>query len=636
MSSCARWAAARPVTTRLWLRNRQLSVNAARCIHVDGRARLSNEWAPSGGIAVSEVEDAHSKLIRAGFIRQSHSGIFQLLPLGLRVQDKITRLVDRHMRGLGASRVQLSAISSESLWEQTGRLEKVGSELFRFQDRKEGRFLLGPTHEEEITSIVAKSVQSYKSLPLRLYQITQKYRDELRPRHGLLRGRDFCMKDLYTFDYSVKMALQTYEDVRKAYSQIFIHEMKLPVLVAKASSGDMGGDLSHEYHIPTPLGEDHVVSCNSCDYVANEEVAQARINKSPEDLDLEKINVWRGISKDRKTIVNVWYGASTGTSHKDINTHAIKQHVPDLDAGIENAEPVWSKTLLSATDKIVMINLFDGRLSGKTVHNIIGKPSAQRLLPASTEVFYDRLQLARKPKDCNKVDPPNYIRVRDGDGCPHCSHGSLEVQKAIELGHTFHLGTRYSEPMNASIAGPRDLLLGSRVDDEPVENDNVAAPTTDSSSVNTVVPIQMGCHGIGISRIIGAVANHLADERGLNWPRAIAPYEAVIVVSSPKDDGAMSASETVYDALAGASETAVDGMTGQQTRLDAIIDDRSDLSMGWKLKDADLVGYPVMVVVGREWKASARVEVQCRRLGFKELKAVPELRDCIEGLLQQL
>lgn len=465
--------------------------------------------------------------------------------------------------------------------------------------------------------------------------LAQKYRDELRPRHGLLRGRDFCMKDLYTFDYSVETALKTYEDVRKAYSQIFINEMKLPVVVAKASSGDMGGDLSHEYHIPTPLGEDHVMSCNNCDYAANEEVAQARIDMSAKNLGYDQINVWRGLSKDRKMLVNVWFDASTGTSRKDINTHAVKQVIPDLDAGVENAETLWAEALRASDQKLELVNLFDCRLPKQTVHNFTSQSSAGQVLPVDLEQYRSSLAV-----ETHALDNSNFIRVKDGDKCPQCSHGTLTVQKAIELGHTFHLGTRYSEPMNASVTGPKHLLLGtppaspSGSHGEPAALDQATAPAAGPSSINTVVPIQMGCHGIGISRIIGAVANHLADERGLNWPRVIAPYEVVIVMNNAKDDGAMSAGEAVYDALAAA--VAVETTGQQQPKLDAIIDDRTDLSLAWKLKDADLVGYPVVVVVGREWKASARLEVQCRRLGFKELKVVAELRGCVEDLLQQL
>lgn len=454
------------------------------------------------------------------------------------------------------------------------------------------------------------------------------------------------MKDLYTFDYSVETALETYEDVRNAYASIFIQEMKLPILVAKASSGDMGGDLSHEYHIPTSLGEDHVMSCDKCDYVANEEVAQARINKAVDVLDLGNISAWRGISKDRKTIVNVWYDNSVGTTQKDINTHAVKQIIPDLDAGVEDATALWSKALQSPPEKVKLVNLFDCRLPAQAIHDIMASSTPQ-ILPDDAHQHRHNLVFMKTRRASGST---NFLRVKDGDGCPHCEDGTLTVQKAIELGHTFHLGTRYSEPMKALVTGPKRLLLqapdasrspstsGTTGTDEGDPTTTITQLTSAAypPTENTTVPLQMGCHGIGISRIIGAVANHLLDERGLNWPRVIAPFEVVVVINNSKDDGAISNGETVYDALVRPMVAQVDDKIEQGSRLDVVIDDRSSLSMGWKLKDADLVGYPVIVVLGRDWNTTKQVEVQCRRLGFKELKTIPELRPCIQDLLQQL
>lgn len=446
------------------------------------------------------------------------------------------------------------------------------------------------------------------------------------------------MKDLYTFDYSIEAALKTYEEVRAAYSQIFLKEMKLPILVAKASSGDMGGDLSHEYHIPTTLGEDHVMSCNSCDYVANEEVAQSRAPETSEIDDPEVLTVWRGITKDRKTFVNVWYNRD-GTSPEQINTHALKQVVPDLDSGVEDAVELWSAALASSVDRMRLVNLFDCRVPGAVRHQIIG--SSKRLVPEDLSEYMGRITHVKKSRAHEHID---LLRIKDGDGCPRCAHGILAIHKAIELGHTFHLGTRYSEPLNAMVTGPKRLLLGAAGEaPSPPSGEPIAAeratdasssspPPTSSSSPNdnTQVFVQMGCHGIGISRIIGAVANHLVDERGLNWPRVIAPYEVVVVYNS-KDEAIVGDVDMVYDTLA-------DPHQGQQARLrlDTILDDRDEMSMGWKLKDADLVGYPVIVVLGREWKASRRAEVQCRRLEFKELVPVEELRACVESLLQKL
>ncbi|PSR91955.1 hypothetical protein BD289DRAFT_429994 [Coniella lustricola] len=642
MSSNMRVLAAR--LTRPCARIQQSTSTATiskRALHVDGRARLTTQWAPSGGIAASVDEDAHGKLIRAGFLRQTHSGIFHLLPFGLRVQEKLTRLIDRYMQGLGASKLQMSAISSEALWEQSGRLSKTGSELFRFEDRKESRFLLSPTHEEEITSLVASSVSSYKTLPLRLYQITAKYRDELRPRQGLLRGRDFSMKDLYTFDFTAARALQTYESVREAYSKIFVDEMKLPILVAEASSGDIGGDLSHEYHIPTPLGEDNVMSCSSCGYVANEEVATSRTVEPTRDVGPDEVSVWRGISKDRKTFVNVWYvgdeGGEPSSSSSIVNVHTLKQFVPELDASLEHAASHWALALESSVETMRLVNLFDSRVPGKTRHDI---HNSKRFVPPELKKYMGRISYAKHSRASSNV---NLLRIHDGDGCPRCPSGTLTVQKAIELGHTFHLGTRYSELMNASINVPKKLLVEEAAEiketangeaQHPVDDPVSASPTGTAAvvapapegSTSVHVYYQMGCHGIGVSRIIGAVANHLVDKRGLNWPRVIAPYEAIVVYVTKQTDP--EEANMVHDLLQKEEQ--------EHAPVDTILDDRPDFSIGWKLNDADLVGYPVVVVLGREWRTSKKAEVQCRRLDFKQNVPLDELKSCVSGLLSKL
>lgn len=411
-------------------------------------------------------------------------------------------------------------------------------------------------------------VHSYKDLPLRLYQTGRKYRDERRPRQGLLRTKEFMMKDLYTFDSTVEAGLETYKSVREAYKNLF-DEFKLPYLVADADSGNMGGKLSHEYHFISPKGEDNVWSCDSCEYVANEELVE---KKTPEISPATKRPplTFTGISVDRKTAISIhiprpshlaedvtpsWNQISDFT-----NLHALKKAVDDsieLDTGIESSTLT---TLLAST----------------TAHTTI----TDRALDASAFAL-------------------DLTITKPGDSCPHCATGKLGVQRAIEVGHTFHLGTRYSEPLHASISIPSD--------------------TKDTQWV----PMQMGCHGIGVSRLIGAIASLLADSKGLQWPRAVAPFEAAILTGPQTTDGD---AVEVYDAIAG------DGRQG----VDAVMDDRPVKGLGWKLKDADLIGYPVVVVMGRGWKERREVEVQCRRLGVKKDVALSSLREEVEALLEQL
>ena len=438
---------------------------------------LSQFWIPTGGIARKHhgPADAHALLVRAGFVHQTHAGIFQTLPLGQRVQAKIETLLDRRMQqDLGASKLSLSTFSSAALWKASGRLPAgPGGELFRLQDRKGADFLLSPTHEEEITSLVAAKVHSPRDLPLRLYQISRKYRDELRPRQGLLRTREFLMKDLYTFDASPTAAMRTYDAVRRAYAAFFAEDLKVPYAMADADSGAIGGDLSHEFHVLSPSGEDDLLMCDACGFCANAE---------------------------------------------------------------------------------------------------------------RTEVLGSRQQSSSDEQHCPKCKKP------------------LKVRKSIELAHTFYLGTKYSAPLEA----------------------NINLPTTDGRQ--RLQPLEMGCYGVGVSRIIAGTADILSDARGLGWPRAIAPFDVVVVAN---EQGESSSTDV-------ASRLSVwEPRGGTTPAVDVVVDDR-DKSMAWKLNDADLIGYPVIVVLGRGLK-EGRCEVQCRRLGsLKQDVTLEDLPAFVHRILDKL
>ncbi|KAF5528130.1 Proline--tRNA ligase [Colletotrichum aenigma] len=569
---------------------------------------------------------AHDKLVRAGFLRQSHLGVFHLLPLGRRVQMKLEGLIDHYMQNLGASRVSLSTITSKELWHRSGRLAQLESELFAFEDRKGAQYMLSPTHEEEITSLVAKTVRSYKELPLRLYQITRKFRDELRPRHGLLRSREFTMKDLYTFDVSSEAALETYHKVQAAYKGVF-EALKLPVMVAKASSGDMGGDLSHEYHLPALVGEDTVIICGSCDYAANTEVAETRKDVTKlkghptvENTKVSAVRVWRGISKDRSTLVNVWYPAQISgetkmeeTKDVDVSIPAVKSIIPGLDASVDDALRLWPRAVecqhttgQAAAKSPRLVNLIDFRLAAQAEELLLQEA---KLWPLSRwETAKSKLDAITIMED-RSGQGLNLLTVRAGDRCPSCESGILRVQKALEVGHTFHLGTRYSQPLAATVSVP----MGTAA----------ANGTSQPLATEKTVPMQMGCHGIGVSRLIGAMVEHLADERGLQWPRVVAPYEVVVISSTDLAEEA----GNVYDEL-----------TMPRTGMlepEAVLDDRA-LSLSWKLKDADLVGYPVVVVLGKAWKQNEGCEVQCRRLGVRETVPLSGVRRRVTELLEKL
>ncbi|KAJ5350519.1 Prolyl-tRNA synthetase class IIa bacterial-type [Penicillium brevicompactum] len=633
-----------PTLGRLPSKGLAFSLHAQRCnLHVraqnlDPIKLMGEPECPISGFLQGEYpknqlmvkRDANDLLVRGGFLRQAYSGVFHLLPLGLRVQDKLERLIDKHMRSLGASKVSLSSLSSQELWEQSGRLSE-GSELFRFKDRKETPFLLAPTHEEEITTLVGNLTTSYKSLPLRVYQISRKYRDEARPRQGLLRGREFIMKDLYTFDYSVSEALKTYNAVKLAYKNLF-DELKIPYLVAAADSGNMGGSLSHEYHFISPKGEDEVVSCSHCDHVYNEELADGKTHGSDnselsgtsgfntDNAPVEggptiSTGMWMAISHDGNTIVRGWYpkfsmqnGASEPVE-RHVNSHAVKAIATaagiDLDLSVEKPLQLWTKHVKaneSSAQRPRVLDLYDSQV------RVYQRPPLSDLLEeagcTASDIEYSKLD--HFPGTSNKL---SLVRVHDGDQCSQCAHGSLTSHSAVELGHTFYLGTRYSEVLNASVSVNSALLEVSSGSD------------TKLSTKEQIVPMQMGCHGIGVSRMISAVANRLADSKGLNWPRAVAPYEVVVVSGK----GLETVADQVYDNLTGDAAALVD----------VILDDR-DKGMGWKLGDADLIGYPVIVVVGNGWKKNQTLEVQCRRLGIKQDVSLDELRTTIQSLLAQL
>ena len=422
------------------------------------------------------------------------------------------------------------------------------------------------------------------------------------------------MKDLYTFDYSLSQALATYDEVRKVYAGLF-DELKVPYLVAQADSGDMGGNLSHEFHFPTTQGEDYIISCTkSCGYVANEELAESPIDKG---LELGSgLEVWRGISKDQRTLVNVWYPSATPGRNlpalPDVNMHAVKAVIPDLDASIENPSLLWADSIERSLPR-KLLNLVDGRLSNEIRIKIESNDSEIPYWAGPEQS--PGIKVETISQDSTTQKPLNFLRIKDGDNCPSpdCG-GKLKVEKAIELGHTFHLGTRYSDPLKATVALPGELQ-----EDRDWDAGNVT-----SLASSQVVPMQMGCHGIGVSRIIGAVADTLADDKGLNWPRVIAPYEVVVIPS--KNDLEKVAVE-VYDTLS--------DPLGSQYSRDVILDDRT-ASFAWKMGDADLIGYPIIVVVGRTWKTKGMCEVQCRRLGVREEVALKDVPGFVDILLDQL
>lgn len=579
--------------------------------HTDARQKLSSFWIPQVRVDVKDgaVTDATTLLMQAGYVRQTYAGIFHMLPLGLRVQEKLERLIDKYMRSLNASKVSLSSISSQALWAKSGRLQS-DSEFFKFKDRRKTLLLLAPTHEEEITSLVASSVTSPKSLPIRLYQIGRKYRDELRPRGGLLRGREFLMKDLYTFDATEQDAHRTYDEIRQGYRNL-LDELTIKYIEARADSGNMGGNLSHEYHFPNHAGEDQILTCSKCDLARNEEY----VDKIPllSVQSLQDVPVTGSVSetvtpffrkdyvsKDGLTLVKTFAPrklsepGSDAAPRQEINSYVLKallNRTVELDTGVENPlkrfNEIRTSTQLEETAKKPEVYyVLDSQIPFEAIAEQV--QGNMRDFPADMQYFV--LQAAE-----GSPNPIQLRKLQHGDPCPQCDSGKINIQSAIEIGHTFHLGTRYSSKLELNVHH---------------EGTNQAKTA-----------VEMGCHGIGVSRLIAAVASCLSDNYGLNWPRVIAPFEVAILSHKNQET---KLAEELYDSL-----SSVPGKP-----VDAIIDDRPN-TLPFKMKDADMIGYPILLILGKGLKEN-KVEVQCRRLKFREQIETNFLVEVVQGLLQRL
>ncbi|KAI9819960.1 MAG: hypothetical protein M1827_006530 [Pycnora praestabilis] len=475
------------------------------------------------------------------------------------------------------------------------------------------------------------------------------------------------MKDLYTFDYTPELALQTYNTVREAYGRFF-DEFKIPYLVAEADSGNMGGNLSHEFHIPINKGEDHIISCSNCQFVANEELAESKISTaasvSPLPIADTEIATWTGVTSDRLSLVVVYYprvspqnnaAGSPSNGNNEVNLHAVKAVIPMLDTRIENPLELWKAALVPcegdaryAADHSTVIEVFDGHIPS-TFFNTERSSHYTELNSTGGLLTFpqDKVSRHRIRTHPTSGNPLNLLRTKDGDPCTVCDSGSLKIQRAVELGHTFFLGSRYSDPLRAFVAVPSTL---PRPISRPLASDQ--APEVDvqvdrgQPALSTgQVALEMGCHGIGITRLIGTVAESLADEKGLNWPRVMAPFEVVIISRKGLE---VEASE-VYDVLTAGNDVRHSyGLAeailstnqplddAREYKIDAVLDDRPR-PLAWKLEDADLIGYPVIVILGKTWVTDGQCEVQCRRLNDLQINVlVQELKATISSMLAQL
>ena len=548
---------------------------------------------------------SHRLLLRAGFIRKLASGIYSYLPLGLAAIRKVEQIVREEMNRAGAQELLLPVVQPADLWIESGRWLKYGPELLRFKDRHNRDSCLGPTHEEVITDLVRMNVHSYRSLPLNLFQIQTKFRDEIRPRFGLMRGREFIMKDGYSFDADEEGVNATYKKMYDAYQKIF-SRCGLAFRAVEADTGTIGGSFSHEFMVLADTGEDTIVVCKSgegkCGYAANMEkasgLAPAKPDSKPELLPIEKVET---PGKRKVAVVTEFLNISPKKLVKTMVYLADGKPLAVLVRGDHEVQEVKLKNMLGAID----VELADD----KQIFDATGVPSGY-LGPIGLKipVVADReievmsnFAIGGGEKNYHllnvnlgrdfEVDKIGDLReVTSEDGCPLCG-GELEFTKGIEVGHIFKLGTSYSEALNATYL------------------DN------DGKEKNFV----MGCYGIGVSRSVAAAIEQNHDKDGIIFPLPIAPFGVVVLNLSPDDEKITAAAEEIYQGL-------------QAEGVEVLIDDR-DERPGVKFKDADLLGIPYRVTVGKGYAKDGTVEVRSRKDG--QTNAIP-LAETVANLTDKI
>ncbi|KAG9298195.1 hypothetical protein G9A89_002683 [Geosiphon pyriformis] len=556
------------------------------------------------------IGESYKLMFRAGLIRQSSSGIYSLLPFALRALEKLERIVDIEMRNIGICCSKVNDNDSKShrklkdkkilnnasclfynrdktsanTWKQTGRWNSSGKEIFRLQDRKDSEFCLAPTHEEEITKLIAQEISSYRQLPLKLYQIDRKYRDEMRPRSGLLRAREFIMKDLYTFDATEEASIKTYTEVTEAYKRIFL-KIGLPFIIADADSGNIGGKRSHEYHFLSEAGEDQIISCSKCGYIANEEIAIGVLPRPPSisnSIPQDEI-IQFGIIDDQKLAI-ILMG-------KDREVNLLKLKWGSGEHNVKLLNPLKAYEALSQdSHQDPVLHIFQDDTFNGAIQNLF-LTSHDKITTNILEKFRPRLENPNydQPHHNISVHRGDYHNIKAGDGCPICSLHShsitpshnfqpLNSNRGIEVGHTFLLGTKYSDPLQATYAPENPATAGEHR------------------------LIQMGCFGLGLTRILAAIIEISHDKHGIIWPTAIAPYR-VCIIPGTQAETVIQTVKQIYDDLTRTR-------TGELEN-DVVIDDR-DVSFGYRMKDAQLVGYPWCIIIGNNFLENGKVEIQKR------------------------
>lgn len=531
--------------------------------------KMSNLLMPTLREVPAEAEIAsHRLMLRAGMIRKLAAGIYSYLPLGLRTLKKVEQIVREEMDKAGAQELLMSALLPAEAYQASGRWEVFGPSMFKLKDRGERDFCLGPTHEELFTQCVIDNVKSYKEYPMTLYQIQTKYRDEGRPRFGVIRSREFVMKDAYSFDLDQKGLDESYQKMYDAYNRIFTR-LGLDFTVVDADSGAMGGSGSQEFMVKSPVGEDGIAYCDACGYAANYEKCECipeAVEQIEGDFAMEKIETPNAHTID-ELVESL--GMSATNFAKTIIYKADDKYIAAMVRGDRDVNEVKLKNLVGCTDDLELAEPAIVREITRAQVGFAGPVDLGIPVYADKEVELmknfvvgaNETDMHYKNVNMGRDFTPDVVAdirvVVTGDKCPKCG-GTIKSEQGIEVGHIFKLGTKYSD------------ALGLKYLDE-------------SGKQQTVI---MGCYGIGVTRCVAAAVEQLHDDNGIIWPVSIAPYQAIVVPANYKDEEQMLAAEKLYNELCEAG-------------IETLLDDRSERA-GVKFKDADLIGIPVRVVVGKK------------------------------------
>lgn len=561
--------------------------------------RVSKLYAPTLREVPAEAEVvSHQLMLRAGFMRKAAGGIYTYLPLAWRVLKKIERIVREEMDAKGSQELLMPIVQPAEIWQESGRWDVYGAEMFRLQDRHNRCFCLGPTHEEMVTTLIRGDVRSYRQLPLSVYQIQNKYRDERRPRFGLMRGREFIMKDAYSFDRDEAGLYKSYQDMYDAYTNIFTR-CGLNFRPVEADSGAIGGSGSHEFMVIADSGEAEIVFCTSCDYAANVEKAELFPLEAQEEAMLTKEEV---VTPDCKTIADVCAYLKLPVDHS-VKAVAYNSEKGLILCFVRGDHEVNEIKVINTCGVIDLEMATEEQLAAAgTVGGYMGPVGIEN---KKVIVVVDATVMKMHNVCCgaNKegyhfinVNPgrdftPTYVAdirlIQEGDPCPHCG-GEVSKARGIEVGQVFKLFTKYSSALKATY-----------LDENGKEQ-----------------PMVMGCYGVGVSRTMAAAIEQNYDDNGIIWPIEIAPYHVLVVPVNTKDEASAAKAEEIYMQL-------------KKVGLETVIDDRNERP-GVKFKDADLIGYPLRVVVGPKTLTEGKLEVKIRKTG--EIRYLPLDGDYVQDI----